>query len=227
MPSTRLVASCESVRALDLALERELGLPPAELMEIAGAGSFLMLHDLAESALRVIVVCGPGQNGGDGFVIARYAASAGHDVRVFAIRSPAAGTASARQHDRLAPFELRPSAGDIEALRREIADPKVLVVDALFGTGLTFPLRDDAARWIEAVASSPATIASVDLPSGLDGDSGEAPGGCVRAARTLTIGALKPGLLTPAGSKLAGEIRVVPLPYPPRLTRELRRKTGA
>jgi NAD(P)H-hydrate epimerase len=226
MESFRLVASCEAVRALDLALEAELGLPSVELMEIAGAGAFILMSDLAESSERIIVVCGPGQNGGDGYVVARYAAAAGHDVRVHSPRGPAPGTAAARQRARLEAFELEPAGADLEALRRAVSDPAALVVDALFGTGLAFPLRPEAARWIEVLASSRAPVVSIDLPSGLDGDSGQAPGGCVRAARTLTIGAWKPGLLTPSGSSVAGEVKVVPLPYPPRLTKGLRRRTG-
>lgn len=190
-------------------------------MEIAGAGAFTLARDLLVARKRVVVACGPGQNGGDGFVVARYARSAGHDVTVFAIRAPAPGTASGRQYERLAAFEIAAPSTDLDSFRRALEEPGVIVVDALFGTGLAFPLRPDASLWIATLASGGLPVVSIDLPSGLDGDSGESPGGCVRAIRTLTIGALKPGLLTPAGAQAAGDVKVVPLPYPPRLTRGL------
>ena len=83
-------------------------------------------------------------------------------------------------------------------------------------------MRPDAAAWIEAVNRTHAPIVSIDLPSGLDGDTGEAPTGCVQAAVTLTIGTFKPGLLTASGARQAGVVELVPLPYPPHLTRGLR-----
>lgn len=221
MAAMNLVISCAEARALDLALEQELGLRPSDLMEIAGAGCFLLIRDLLASR-PCVVAAGPGQNGGDGFVIARYAIAAGADVEVFAMKPPLAGPA-ATQLARLAAFDPRVSFGDPAALERALAARECVVVDALFGTGLTFPLRPDASRWIEAVGRSRGSIVSIDLPSGLDGDSGTAPSGCVIPALTLAIGALKRGLVTPEGARRAGRIEIVPLPYPPRLTAGLSR----
>jgi NAD(P)H-hydrate epimerase len=223
MPPIRFVASCEEVRRLDTALAADSGLSGAELMEIAGAGCFLLLRPLLDRAGRAVVVCGPGQNGGDGLVIARYAASAGAAVSVFAMKEPSPGAAAALQRKRLTSFGVPVSVGDLSALRKALAAEGAVVVDALFGTGVTQPLRPEAVAWVDAIDTTRGTIASIDLPSGLDGDSGRAGSGCVRAAVTLTIGALKPGLLAPEGAARAGRIEVVPLPYPPHRTRDWKR----
>lgn len=216
MTGTKLVISCAQARALDMALEKELGFGPAELMEVAGSGCFLLIRELLASR-PCIVAAGPGQNGGDGFVIARYAMAAGADVEIFAMKEPAGGPAATNLKRLTTTFHPRISFGDPAALERALAARECILVDALFGTGLAFPLRPEASRWIEAAARARGTIVSIDLPSGLDGDSGEAPSGCVLPALTLTIGALKRGLATPEGARRAGRIEVVPLPYPPRL----------
>jgi NAD(P)H-hydrate epimerase len=221
MTATTLVISCAQARALDQALEKELVFGPADLMEIAGSGCFLLIREMLASR-PCVVAAGPGQNGGDGFVIARYALAAGAEVEVFAMKQPVAGPA-ATQLARLAAFEPRVSFGDPAALDRALAARDCVVVDALYGTGLAFPLRPDAVRWIEAVGRARGPIVSIDLPSGLDGDSGAAPSGCVLPGLTLTIGALKRGLVTAEGARRAGRIEIVPLPYPPRLTAGLAR----
>jgi NAD(P)H-hydrate repair Nnr-like enzyme with NAD(P)H-hydrate epimerase domain len=156
-------------------------------------------------------------------VIARYAIAWGIPTRVFAMRPPKEGTAAKKQWDRLGRVGCNPSIGDESGLAHALDEPSTVVVDALFGTGLRQPLSPDAIRWIAAVDRARGAIVSVDLPSGIDGDSGEAPSGGVHAARTLAIGALKPGLLTAVGAQHAGVIDVVPLPYPPLLARHLRR----
>jgi ADP-dependent NAD(P)H-hydrate dehydratase / NAD(P)H-hydrate epimerase len=219
MSARSLVASCAEARALDQAVERELGLGSSELMEIAGSGCFLLIRELV-APRRVIVAAGPGQNGGDGFVIARYAIAAGWDVSVFAMKRPSGGPA-ATQLARLEAFGAHASIGDLAALEAALGDVDAVVVDALFGTGVSLPLRSEAVRWVDAVNRARGRIVSVDLPSGLDGDSGAAPSGCVLPAITLAIGLLKPGLVA-AGDR-AGRIEIVPLPYPPRLTAHLRR----
>jgi NAD(P)H-hydrate epimerase len=219
----RLVARCHQVRALDLALERELGLSPAELMEIAGAGCFVVARDAIRPPRRLVVVSGPGQNGGDGFVVARYALASGVSASCFALRNPVPGSASAIAFARLHRCGGTVRIGDLEGLTAALADPDVVVVDALFGTGLRFPLGPDAAAWVGAVAGARGAILAIDLPSGMDGDTGAAPSGSVRAARTLTIGAIKPGLLTPEGSARAGVVDLIPLPYPPDLVSGLER----
>lgn len=222
MNFSRLVASAAETRALDQALEADSGLTPLDLMEIAGSGCFLLIRETFKSARRLVVVAGPGQNGGDGFVVARYALAAGCDVSVFTTKAPRPGPPAA-QLARLEAFGARALTGDPAALERALADPEALVVDALFGTGVSFPLRDDAATSVASVARAAGPIVSIDVPSGLDADTGAAPSGCVRAAVTLTIGTVKPGLLAQEGARVSGRVELVPLPYPPRLTARLRR----
>jgi NAD(P)H-hydrate epimerase len=224
MTSIRFLASSEEVRTLDRALASDLGLPSVELMEVAGSGCFLLIREEAERSARLVVVAGPGQNGGDGFVIARYAAASQIPTAVFALKPAIPGTPSHVQLARLCFFDsVSVSIGEIDRLSAELARPGTLVVDAIFGTGIKQPLRADSLPWIEAVNRARGPVVAIDLPSGLDGDTGASDPMCVRAARTLTIGAIKPGLLTEAGARQAGAIAVVPLPYPPHRVRNLQR----
>lgn len=217
-----LLATCDQLRGLDQRLEMELGLRPVDLMEIAGLGCFFGVSDLLTPGARVVVASGPGHNGGDGFVVARYAAAAGFDARVFATSEPKPGSGPALQLDRLASFGVPVVFGDTGALETALGDADI-IVDAILGTGMRQPLSALAVAWIEAINASRAFVAAIDLPSGLDGDTGQAASGCVRAHRTLTIGALKPGVLTQNGAAAAGAVRVVPLPYPPRMVAHLPR----
>lgn len=202
----------------------ELGTPGLELMERAGRGiAAEILGPLRAQAVRgVTVVSGRGNNGGDGFVVARLLAEAGIGVAVKLIgsRERVAGDARASLERWIA------AGGRVDDLG-EVGDPLALagefrrsgvVVDAIFGTGLNARVEGPAARAVAAIRAarepsaslagrgcSPAVLA-VDLPSGLDGDTGEPWGTAVSADATVTLGGTKVGLLLPAARPFVGRL---------------------
>jgi NAD(P)H-hydrate epimerase len=220
----------DEVRELDRLALAELGLPGVVLMENAGAGAArIALEMLAGNArARVAVVCGPGNNGGDGWVVARHLANAGHDVRVdacvelAALRGDAAIMARAAQALGLNASVLRTRDDVLARSGAWIASD--LVVDALLGTGATGAPRGvtgDAVRALATLEPRPPILA-LDLPSGFDADAGPGREACVRAAVTATFAAEKVGFAAPGAARHLGRVRVVDIGVPPDLAARLR-----
>jgi NAD(P)H-hydrate epimerase len=167
---------------------------------------------------RVVVVCGAGNNGGDGFVVARHLLARGAEVEVFLAGSTERVTGESRiNHDAYIDLggtlhEL-PQGTAIEPLEAALGRAD-FAVDALFGTGLDRPIHGHLAEVIAAVNRAAARVVALDIPSGLDADSGAPLGIAVQADDTVTFGHLKVGLLTPEGARLAGNIHVVDLGVP-------------
>jgi len=179
-----------------------LGVPGIELMERAGAGAFGVLRARWPGARRLCIVAGTGNNGGDGYVLARRAREAGLEVSVAQLGEPAriAGDA-ARARDRLMSAGTVPAPFDALAL----ADADV-VVDAVFGTGLGREVRGAWRGALEAVNAAAKPVLALDVPSGLDADSGAVHGIAVEASATVTFVALKQGLLTGEGPASTGAL---------------------
>lgn len=169
---------------------------------------------------RVVVVCGSGSNGGDGFVVARHLLARGAEVQVFLTSPSEKVTGESRiNHDAYIDLggeliELPPAAplAPLEAAL-EGAD---FVVDAIFGTGLDRPIHGHLADVIAVINAATCRCVALDVPSGLDADSGAPLGAAVQADETVTFGHLKIGLLTPDGARLAGNVHVVDLGVPDR-----------
>jgi ADP-dependent NAD(P)H-hydrate dehydratase / NAD(P)H-hydrate epimerase len=167
---------------------------------------------------RVVIVCGTGLNGGDGFVVARHLLARGASVSVILTGHAEKVTGEARMnHDAFvdlggACLEL-PEGADLAPLREELATAD-FIVDAIFGTGLDRPIVGRLLHVIEVINEANARKIALDVPSGLDADSGSALGTAVRADDTVTFGHLKIGLLTPEGARLAGRVHVVDLGVP-------------
>lgn len=170
-------------REVDRLCETRFGIPVDWLMEAAGWECARACGD----ARSVAVLCGSGNNGGDGLAAARHLHRWGRLHSVVCLdRARLHGPAAARAR------ALHLLGIDVAAEPRlEGAD---LVLDAIFGTGLSRPVEGPAAAWIELVNRSGLPILSVDVPSGIDSDTGEALGVAVRATRTVTLGLPKPGL---------------------------------
>ena len=181
-------------------------------MDRAGAGAFRALVRRWPEARRVTVVCGVGNNGGDGFVIARRAREAGRGVRVFVVGDP-----GRLGRDASAMLEAMRGAGVRWEPFAASAALEGVVVDALFGTGLSRPAAGAAASAIDAMNAAQAPVLAVDVPSGLDPDTGSVRGRAVRASLTVTFIAPKRGLLTGAGPDHAGRVECDPLGVPPAL----------
>ena len=212
----RLVTAREMAE-IDRRAAAEYGIPGLLLMENAGAA-------VARAAARMVpdgpvaVLAGPGNNGGDGFVAARHLANAGRDVTVYCLadreryRDDAA--ANLAMLERLGvPVRFRgPTPGELQAA--------ALVVDALLGTGARGAPRGAVAQAIRSIGSAGRPVLAVDIPSGLDGDTGEAWEPAVRAGRTVTFGLAKRGHFLGEGPERCGELVVADISLPRPLLEE-------
>jgi len=180
------------------------GTPGIDLMERAGQA----VADAAQAMMaengKVLVLAGPGNNGGDGYVAARLLAAMGHEVRIAAL-----GDKAKLQGDAKWAFDGWPEdVSSATALDASALQAQDLIIDALFGAGLTRGLDGEAAALVEAVNQAGRPVLAVDLPSGLDGRTGLSLGPVIRATSTITFHRLKPGHVLHPGRTLSGTIRV-------------------
>ena len=205
------------MRALDARAIGELGIPGTRLMEAAGAGAARVIVERfgPVRGRRVVILCGRGNNGGDGFVVARHLRARGARVRVF--------LAGARRDVRGdAAWALGRVRGRVEEvdeeragrLARELAAADV-IVDALLGTGLAGPVRGPIASLIEAVNEAGRPVVALDVPSGVGSDAGVVTGPTVRATVTATFAGHKRCLVVYPAAEHAGAVVVVPIGIPP------------
>jgi NAD(P)H-hydrate epimerase len=189
------------VRELDRIAIEEFGIPGETLMERAGAAAFARLRERWPDVRDVTVLAGQGNNGGDGYVLARHARALGLAVRVLQAGDAARVRGdAARQRARF--VEAGGELGSLDALPARTD----VIVDGLFGTGLDRAPAGEWARAIEAANAHPAPVLALDVPSGLEADTGRALGPAIRAALTVTFVALKQGLFTGEGPDHCGQI---------------------
>lgn len=190
-----------AVRALDAAAIECEGIPGLTLMTRAGAAALRTLRLHWPGIERIAVVCGQGNNAGDGYVLARLARVAGYAVRVVQVGDDGKLGADARTC-----FDALLAAGTSPEFELSAIDVAEVVVDALFGTGLA---RDIAGRFGAAIGrinAAGAPVLSIDIPSGINASTGRCMGTAVRAAVTITFIGVKQGLLTADGPDYTGEI---------------------
>ena len=212
-----LLLSTAQMRAVDSAAIHQLGLPGLVLMENAGRGVAELIARARPcvTGLDVRVVCGAGQNGGDGFVVARHLLARGAQVQVImaAPRERIAGDAAlyARVFEAMPGALVRDASleSDPDIWQSHLGDADV-IVDAIFGTGLRSDVSGPPAAAIRAMNASPALRVAVDIPSGLDGDTGAVRGVCVQAQLTATMACRKLGLVLDAEAPV-GQVEVVDL----------------
>lgn len=185
-----------------------LGEPdPPPLMERAGLAAAELARELAGGTGRqVAVIAGPGNNGGDAFVLARHLAQAWFKVAVIF-----AGDASRLSPDASAAYAAWAAAGGRIASALPPAHACALIVDGLLGIGLQREVTGRIAELVQWMNAAPAPVLALDVPSGLDSDTGRVLGCAVRAAHTMTFIGLKPGLLTLEGPDHCGTLHVAPL----------------
>ncbi|HUZ30310.1 MAG TPA: NAD(P)H-hydrate dehydratase [Solirubrobacteraceae bacterium] len=191
-------------RALDAWAIQELGIAGIELMERAGTGLAELVMDVAPTG-RVGVVCGKGNNGGDGFVCARFLREHGRDVEVLTLSEDLSG-------DALTMFQRLP--GGSRPFTSDALSGLAAIVDAILGTGFRGQPRDPAASAIAAINQAPAHVIACDVPSGVDASTGQVVGDAAQATATATFHADKPGLWIAPGKGCAGEVRVVDIGIP-------------
>jgi NAD(P)H-hydrate epimerase len=223
-----LVTAAE-MRELDRRTIEEIGVPSLVLMENAGRSTYVVLRqEFPDLSGPVAVVAGRGNNGGDGFVVARYAANAGLPVLVFLLaeRQQVAGDARVNLDilSRMGvPVEevLDDSALALAVQRLNQAG---VIVDALLGTGLNAPVRGHLAEMIGHLNRLPGPVLAVDIPSGLCADTGQVLGVAVKAQVTVTYGFPKLGQILPPGRNLVGRLWRVDISIPPGLAQALPRE---
>lgn len=216
------VFTAEEMRRLDRRAVTDLGIPGTTLMENAGAGAAREIQTAFGPLKRrkIVILCGKGNNGGDGFVVARHLRRGGADVRVFLlagvrdVRGDAA--VKLREFKRARGARLTEVRGEEALARVERALRSAdLVVDALLGTGLTGPVEGVMARAIAAINAGGRPVVALDLPSGLSSDTGTLLGPTVTASLTTAFAGVKRGLVLYPGAARAGKVRVVPIGIPP------------
>ncbi|UPG91282.1 NAD(P)H-hydrate dehydratase [Luteibacter aegosomaticola] len=208
---TALFTSAQA-RAIDRRAIDELGIPGFELMARAAAAAFAQLRRRWPEAKRLRIVCGSGNNGGDGYLVGRDALQAGLHVDLVALGEPKDGGDAALA--RAAFLEVGGTA-TVLADDESLVMPDV-IVDAIYGTGLNRAPEGEAARAIEAINAAEVPVFALDIPSGLSADTGDCPGVAVRAVATATFIVHKRGMHTHR-AELAGEVVLHPLDLPASL----------
>lgn len=226
------VCTVNEMRNLDRTAIREYGIPGELLMENAGeAVYFAILMEFGRDSLdpldgsgpgieglRFTILCGGGHNGGDGFVVARKLRSSGGEVRVIVLSDPSRYDEAPSLH-----LEMVRKMGIHVAVKppmEEIAASLAwshIVVDAMLGTGLSHEVGGVYREVIEKVNAAPRPVVAVDIPSGVDGDTGRILGVAVAADLTVTFGLPKRGNLLFPGSELGGDLFVTHISFPPKL----------
>ena len=213
------IVTAEKMRRMDARCMQEYGIPGVVLMENAGLRVVEEIQKMETSpGSRVVVISGKGNNGGDGFVIARHLINLGVRVEVFAF-----SLEEDYKGDALVNFLILKNMGvkpkhilkqeDLFTLERELVHSH-LVVDALLGTGLTSEVRGLMGEAIDRINRAEKTVISVDIPSGIHGDTGEVLGRAVKADRTVTFALPKQGLFLYPGAEFTGEIIVGDISMP-------------
>ncbi len=217
MPGDELLTAEEMGRADALAIAQ--GVPGLVLMENAGRAVADAAAALApRPGAAIAVVCGPGNNGGDGFVAARLLREQGYRVRLGLL-----GSRDALKGD--AATMAKRWGEPVEPLGTATLTDADLVIDALFGAGLARPLTGTAAEVVAAINASGRPVVAVDVPSGLDGTTGATAGPVVQATCSVTFFRLKPGHLLLPGRTLCGEVRLADIGIPDGVLEEVRPRT--
>jgi len=212
------LVTTEQMRSLDRAAIEDYGIPGVVLMENAGRAVAEAAAQMLDDSGRVVVVCGRGNNGGDGFVAARHLSNQSVAVEIYLLAAiddlegDAATNCHIAQQMSLPIFE-NPDQATLEAAVNS-AD---LVIDAILGTGISGEVRGAAREAIEAINQSTAPVVAVDIPSGISGDTGQVMGVAVRADCTLTFGLPKVGHYCYPGRDHCGEIELVDISLPAAL----------
>jgi NAD(P)H-hydrate epimerase len=215
-PSGEIVLSRRQVRDCDrIAIER-FGINGLVLMENAGLAAAGCIIGLLESpaAAKVCVIAGTGNNGGDGFVVARHLSNAGAAVNVLIcgsrdhIKGDALSNLCIIEKMSLPIGYISQSGEDVAEVVRKYAGGAEVIVDAMLGTGAVGPPRGLIGSVIEAVNKLPVTVVALDVPSGVDCDSGEPMGSAIKANHTITFVAMKKGFIGGQASGYTGSVSV-------------------
>jgi NAD(P)H-hydrate epimerase len=214
----------DQARELDARATSQFGVPSIVLMENAGRGVTDVLVELGATS-PVVICCGKGNNAGDGFVIARHLDLRGIEARVLVWANPAELRGDAQINFQIlqkAEIEVVPCTGEAGQRRaQQHCAGASWLVDALLGTGVVGAPRPPLDAAIDLINGQSAPVLSVDLPSGLDCDTGHCDGVVVRAAHTCTFVAAKPGFFAEGAAELTGQLHVLDIGAPRRLVADM------
>lgn len=214
MPAHQYILDRESVRAVDAAAINEYNIPGIVLMENASRGlaeqALLMLKDAQASPTKVLIICGSGNNGGDGYALGRHLHNAGVKVTFVQLSKVRENTDAATNRN----ICLNMNLNEITFVDIDSCANCDLIVDAIFGTGLDRPVAGLAGEVINWINQQKTLVLAVDLPSGLDCDTGKPLGIAVKADCTVTFVARKPGMLAQGAEEYLGKVVVVSIGAP-------------
>ncbi|MBN2563959.1 MAG: NAD(P)H-hydrate epimerase [Phycisphaerae bacterium] len=231
-PSEKIVLTRRQIREVDRMAIEEYGIPGIVLMENASRSATKVVLDCLEGSGTVAIVCGRGNNGGDGFAVARHLANAGVAVELLLACDPEGLTGDAATNYGIArKMAIKCHAFDtIERIRaaRPALDTAAVVVDAVLGTGFSGEVRSPLDAVINAINEARgAKIVAIDVPSGLDCDTGRPCNATIRADVTVTFVARKAGFDAPGASDYTGPVHVADIGAPSTLPREVLSADGA
>ncbi|HWI55132.1 MAG TPA: NAD(P)H-hydrate epimerase, partial [Desulfobacteria bacterium] len=215
--------TAEEMRKLDHTAINELGIPGIVLMENAGLQVVQEVFNLIgdPKGKTVTIFAGKGNNGGDGFVIARHLINSGAEVKVFLFADPGEITGDAKTNldilvamgHKVFPI-IKPNSLNVVRLAMVYAD---IVIDAIFGTGFKGKVPTNIGNVIEIINTSAKPVISVDIPSGLEADTGRVAGPCIKASSTITFAQNKLGLIVGDGPGNVGKLTVADISIPEAL----------
>lgn len=208
------LARAADIKKLDKLAAEKYGIPESQLMENAGKSIFLQIKEKFSNQ-NFAVFCGKGNNGGDGFVVARLLKEDGRTVKVYL-------THTEEELSETAKIAFGKLPKDVEILEVcDDVDEDAVIIDALLGISVSGAPRGNVKAAIDRIASMKNTVISVDIPSGLSADTGEVPESVVKADYTYTLALDKIGMNTPLGKELCGEKTVLDIGIPKEALSEL------
>lgn len=210
-----LLALSEHIKKLDELASQKYGIPVSELMENAGMSIFREIRDNFTQN-KFAVFCGKGNNGGDGFVVARLLKEDGRDVRVYLTHS----TEELSHVAKIAFDKMQEQKVEVFSITDPV-DEDAVIIDALLGISVSGAPRGNIKLAIDRITSMDNMVISVDIPSGLSADNGTAEGSVVKADYTYTLALDKVGLNTEYGKELCGIKKVLDIGIPPEAVAEL------
>lgn len=200
----------EAIRQMEQQIVVSQQITMYQLMERAGAALFSVLKQCWPDAHRIWVLCGKGNNGGDGYVLARLARKSGLQVYLAAMDKPSPGITADQ-----ACLDWMACGGQVLSMQQlsglPVTERPDVIVDALLGIGPSTPLHGELPAWIQFINRQQVPVLSADIPSGLNAETGAPLGAAVHASATLTMLALKPGLLTGQAADYVGTLWLAPL----------------
>ena len=221
------VVTADEMKLLDSAAINEYGIPGVVLMENAGRRVVEVVRQvLGDVRGKVVTIfCGKGNNGGDGLVVARHLLNMGTEIKLMLLANVDEIKGDARINleiwRKMGQKIYAIHHGDGINIVRLVLMNTDLIVDAIYGTGFHGKMNDKLGRIVEVLNGSGKQIVAVDIPSGLNADTGKAGGPCIQATHTVTFGLPKLGLILETGSDLAGELHIADISIPPVVVEKL------